>query len=63
MLEWFPLSEQRSAPDPIYIDPEGRLLTGAFPLGRNAIESTNHLANDAAKKHIWQRINNNLKME
>lgn len=48
---------------PISVDSEGRLLRGPFPLGRNTIESINHLANDAECDEKWQQIDGETKMK
>lgn len=40
-------------PDPIYIDSEGRLLTSGLHLGRNSMESINHLANNVNETAEW----------
>lgn len=47
---------------PISVDSEGRLLRGDILLGRNAIESINHLANDAERDSKWQEIEAGQKM-
>lgn len=48
---------------PISVDSEGRLLRGDILLGRNAIESINHLANYAKRDKKWQEIEAGQKME
>lgn len=47
---------------PISVDSEGRLLRGTRALGRNAIESINHLANYVNENVEWLQINNDPKM-
>ncbi len=48
--------DQVDVPVPISIDSEGRLIMGDILYGRNAIESINHLANDADWDEKWKEI-------
>lgn len=48
---------------PIAIDSEGRLLRGPFPLGRNTIESINHLVDNVSPEVEWKQPSQGQKME